>query len=181
MLLLCCSMLQNPEDKPRFEEFYNTYYDTIYYVARQHLKTNESAEDCAQEIMMHFAKEFHNITQDIYDKKFRNYVIVVSKGMSVDMYRKEKKHFKNVVDADISDSYNIGEEDFDDFDMMLLKEAVDKLPEPTREVFYLKYVFQYSGADISRILNMSEPMVRKRCMLGKRFVKNYIKGDENNE
>ncbi len=181
MLLLCCSMLQNPEDKSRFEEFYNTYYDTAYYIAKQHLRTHELAEECAQEIMLRFAMNFHKIEQDIYDKKLRNLVIVVSKGISVDMYRKEKKHLNNMIDADISDFYNIGDEDFDNCDMLLMKEAVDKLPEPTRVVFYLKYVFQYSGADISRFLNMSEAMVRKRCMQGKHFVRNYVKGDEDNE
>ena len=58
MLSLCLAMLQNPEDKPRFEEFYNKFYDTIYYIAKEHLRTKESAEDCAQEVMMHFAKDF---------------------------------------------------------------------------------------------------------------------------
>ena len=74
MISICLMMLQNPEDKPRFEEFYDKFYDTIFYVAKQHLKTKEAAEDCSQEILIHFAKNFHKITQDLDDKKFRNYV-----------------------------------------------------------------------------------------------------------
>ena len=84
-------MLQNPEDKPRFEEFYNKFYDTIYYVAKKHLKTKESAEDCAQEVLMRFAKNFHNIKQDFDDKRFKNYVMVITKCVAIDMYRKNQK------------------------------------------------------------------------------------------
>lgn len=178
MLSICLLLLQNPEDVPRFEEFYNKFYNTIYYIAKEHLKTKESAEDCAQEIMMRFAKDFHNITQDFDDKKFKNYVIIVSKCMSIDMYRKEKKHILNVVDADISDLFSVGEEEFDVCDTILLKEAINAMPEKNRQVFYLKYICQYSGEEISKALNMSEPMVRKRCMQGMNFIREYVKVDE---
>ena len=175
MLSICLAMLQNPEDVPRFEEFYNTFYNTIYYVAKEHLKTKEAAEDCAQEVMMRFAKDFHNITQEFDDKKFKNYVIVVSKCMAIDMYRKEKKHIVNVVDADLSELFYVGEEEFEFCDLILLKEAINAMPEKNRQVFYLKYVCGYSGEEISKAINMSEPMVRKRCMLGMQFVREYIK------
>lgn len=175
MLSICLAMLQNPEDKSRFEEFYNEFYDTVYFIAKNHLGTKEAAEDCAQEIMVHFAKDFHNITQDFNDNKFKNYVKVISKCMAVDMYRREKKHIHNVIDVDISEMIDIGEEEFDVCNTMLLKEAIDAMPEKNRQVFYLKYVFEYSGAEIARYLNTSQLMVRKRCMQGMHFVREYIK------
>lgn len=176
MLSICLAMLQNPEDKPRFEEFFNKFYDTVFYVAKKHLKTVEAAEDCAQEIMEHFAKDFHNIKQDFDDAKFKAYVKIVAKGMAIDMYRKEKKHLDNLVDADISEFYNLSEEVFDVSvcDTMLLKEAIDALPENLKLVFYLKYIYEYSGEEIAEKLNFSKPLVRKRCMLGMQFVRNYI-------
>lgn len=181
MLSICLSLLQNPEDKNRFEEFYNKFYDTIFYIARYHLRTNELAEECAQEIMIHFAKDFHNIKQDFNDKQFKKYVKVVSNGMAVDMYRKEKKYMDDVMDDDISELNYIGEEDFEYCDIITLKQAINDMPEIYRDVFYLKYVWQYSGEEISKILNLSQPVVRKRCMRGMQFVKNYIKDDDKNE
>ncbi len=176
MISVCLMLLENPADKSRFEEFYDKYYDTIYYIAKQHLKIKESAEDCAQEILIHFAKNFHNITQDIIDKKFRNYVMVVSKCMAIDMYRKESRHTNNVVDYDIEDFYSISkDEEFDYCDKMLLKEAIDALPELNKQVFYLKHIYQLSAIEISEQINMTEPMVRKRSMQAMQFVKNYVK------
>ena len=178
MLSICIAMLQNPDDISRFEEFYNKFYNTIYYIAKDHLKTKESAEDCAQEIMMYFAKNFHNITQDFNDNKFKNYVKIVSKCMAIDMYRKEKKHILNVIDADLSELFSLGEEEFEVCDVILLKEAFNAMPEKNRQVFYLKYICGYSGEEISKALNMSEAMVRKRCMLGMNFIREYVKADE---
>ena len=175
MLSICFAMLQNPEDKARFEEFFNKFYDTIFYVAKKHLKTVEAAEDCTQEIMEHFAKDFHNIKQDFDDAKFKAYVKIVAKGMSIDIYRKEKKHLDHVVDADFSDFYNLSEEMFDVCDVMLLKEAINAMPEVLQPVFLLKYLYEYSGEEIAEKLNLSKPLVRKRCMLGMQFVRNYIK------
>ena len=178
MLLICLSLLQNPEDKQRFEDFYNKFYDTVFFIAKDHLKTIEAAEDCAQEIMMRFAKDFHNIKQDFDDKSFRNYIRVVSKGMSIDMYRKEKKHLNNVVDADISEFIDIADAEFEICDIILLKDAINAMPESYRYVFYLKYVHELSGAEISKQLGISEPLVRRRCMLGKQFVKEFVKEAE---
>ena len=181
MISICLMMLQNPEDKPRFEQFYDKFYATIFYVTKQHLKSKEAAEDCSQEVLIHFAKNFHKITQDFDDKKFRNYVIVVSKCMAIDMYRKEKRRQSNVLDVDISDCYSIGEEEFDVCDTMILKEAIDALPELNKEVFYLKHIYQMSAIEISKRLNMTEPMVRKRSMQSMQFVRNYVKEATENE
>ena len=181
MLSICLAMLQNPEDKPRFEEFFNKFYDTIFYVAKKHLKSVEAAEDCAQEVMEHFAKDFHNITQDFDDPRFKAYVKIVARGMSIDMYRKEKKHIDNVVYEDISEFTNLSVDAFEVCDTMLLKEAIDAMPEVLKPPFILKYLYEYSGAEIAASLNISPVLGRKRCMLGMQFVRNYIKEAQQDE
>ena len=101
--------------------------------------------------------------------------------MAIDMYRKEKRRQSNVLDVDISDCYSIGEEEFDVCDTMLLKEAIDALPELNKQVFYLKHIYQMSAIEISKRLNMTEPMVRKRSMQSMQFVRNYVKEATENE
>ena len=180
MISICLAMLENPEDKSRFEEFYHKYYGLVYLIAKDHLKRKELAEDCAQEVMLRFAKDFHNITQDLDDKKFKNYVRVVAKGVSIDIYRKEKKHIDNIADEDISEFKNLSIEEFDRCDIYLLEQAVSAMPEEYRYVFYLKYFYQYSGREISQKLGITEMAVRHRCMHGMHFVKDYIKEAEKN-
>lgn len=178
MLFMCFAVLQNPEDKFLFEEFYKKFYNTVYYISKEHLHTKEAAEDCAHEVLLYFAKEFHNITHDFTDKKLWNYVRVVAKCMAIDIYRKEKKHLNYVVDYDVEDFYNLSVDDFDVCDEILLKDAFDILPEEYRYICYLKYYFELSGSQISKMLNISEPLVRKRCMIGKHLMQKYLKDDK---
>ena len=130
-----------------------------------------------QEIFIHFAKDFHNIKQDFNDKSFRSYVRVISKCIAIDMYRKEKKYIENVADADLTEFYDLSSDEFDDCEMMTLKQAIEAMPESYKYVFILKYCFQYSGAQISAKTGISETSVRQKCMLGKRFVKKFCKGN----
>ena len=119
-----------------------------------------------------------NLQQDFDDKSFRNYVRVVAKGISIDVYRKEKKHIENVIDADLTDFRNLSVDEFEVCDLMLLKQAIDAMPESYKSTFYLKYLNELSGAEIAKSLNISEPLVRRRCMLGMQFVRNFVKEAE---
>lgn len=179
MLFMYLALLQNPEDEQLFETFYNKFYNIIYYIAKDHLHTKEAAEDCAHEVLMYFAKEFHNIPHDFDDKKLCNFIKIVTKNMAIDMYRKEKKHLFHVVDTDIDDFYNISTKEFDIVDEITLKEAFDKMPEDYRFICYLKYYYNMSGEEIAKMLNISKPLVRKRCMLGMQFLRKYINGEDN--
>ena len=180
MLFMYLALLQNPEDEHLFEEFYNEFYNTIFYIAKDHLKTKEAAEDCAHEVLLYFAKEFHNISHNFNDKKLCNFIRIVTKNMAIDLYRKEKKHLAHIVDLDVEEFYNISVKDFDVVDEITLKDAFDNLPDEYRYICYLKYYFNVSGEEIAKMLKISHPLVRKRCMIGMKLMREYING-ENNE
>lgn len=181
MLALYMALLENPEDEPKFEEFYNKFNKTVFHIANEHVKNKAIAEECVQETFIQLAKNFHNISKDFNDSSVWNFVKIVSKNIAIDTYRKNKNDFSKIVDADITDFYSLSEEDFDVFDEIQLKSAIDNLPDELKYIFYLKYVCNYSGEEISKILNISHPLVRKRCMIAKQKVKAYLEGDKNND
>lgn len=178
MLALYMALLENPEDEPKFEEFYYKFHKTVYHIAYDHIKNQAIAEESVQETFIQLAKNFHNINKDFNDSSVWNYVKIVSKSIAIDTYRKNKKDFEKIVNADITDFYSLQDEDFNIFDEIQLKSAIDNLPDDYRYVFYLKYVCNYSGEEIGKALNMSQPLVRKRCMIAKQKVKAYLEGDE---
>ena len=179
MLTIFFAALQNAEDESQFEVFYYKYRGLVYRIAYDHVKHKQIAEDFTQEIFLQLAKNFHNISKNFDDKSVLNYVRIVSRNVSIDMYRKEKKHSDRVVEADVTDFIGLKEKDFDIFDEMQLKDAINSLPPEYQNVFYLKYVCNYSGEEISKALNISKPLVRKRCMIGMQRVKEYLEGEEN--
>lgn len=177
MLFVYFAMLQNPEDESLFETFYNKFYPKVYYIARKHLHTHHIAEECAQEVFMCLAKEFHNIPHDFDNIRLIGFINLVAKNRAIDMYRKEMKYIE-AVDADITDIYDISVSEFDIYETVELKEAFEKIPEEYRYICYLKYGYQLTGEQISKVLNISQPLVRKRCMLGKRYMRDYLEGKD---
>ncbi len=129
---------------------------------------------------MNFARTFHTVKKTHDECGIEALLKISAKHMSVDVFRKNKRHIVNVVDADISEFYDLYEEEFDVCEQMLLIQAINSLPEGIKDVFYLKYVYNYSGAEIAQMLGISETLVRKRCMQGRQMAKEYIER-ENNE
>ena len=119
MLSMFFAVLENPNDEPLFEIFYEKYNGLVYHIAYEHVQNKESAEDCTQEVFLQLAKNFHNINRDFDDKSVLNYVRIVSKNIAIDTYRKDKKHSSRVVDTEVSEFLNLKEEDFDIFDEIL--------------------------------------------------------------
>lgn len=178
MLLFYLALLENPEDEPSFNEFYNKFRKTVYHIAYRHLKNEQEAEDCEQEVFTTLAKHFHNISRNFDDKSVWSFVKIVTKNMAIDMYRKNKREAECVVDTDITEFFSLAEDDFDVFDEIQLKDAINNLPDEYQGIFYLKYVCNYSGEEISKLLNISQPLVRKRCMIGMQLARKYLEGDE---
>ncbi len=179
MLSICLTLLQNSEDEPIFEEFYNKYNKLVYYIARSHLNNHQLAEETVQETFIRFAKIFHNIKPSYYDDNIEGLVKTIARNVSIDFYRKRERIQKNVVDADLTDFYSLSDDDFEICNQVILKQAIDDLPEEIKSVFYLKYVYGYSGAEIAELLSISESLVRKRCMIGRQMVKKIIESDSN--
>ncbi len=177
MLSMYFALLENPEDEPLFEAFYNEYKKLVYYIAFDRLGERQLSEDCVQEVFIKLAKNFHNIKDKVNDNRIEGLVRVVAKNMAIDIYRRNKSYKEHVVDADLSKFISLSEDEFDICDEIALKQAINNLPEEIKTVFYLKYVCDYSGAEISKFLDISEPLVRKRCMIGKRLVREYIESD----
>lgn len=54
-------------------------------------------------------------------------------------------------------------------------------PKHTDLFFYLKYYYEFTGAEIAAKTGLTQSNVRQKCMLGMRFIRKYIKETENGE
>ena len=174
MLQLCLAMLDTPEEKAKFQVFYDKFNKKIYYIALKHLKKHELAEECTQDILLHIAQNFEKVDDDLNSKRTENYVRVISKCMSIDAFRREKNHIYREVNADIEEFYDIADVEYAIDDVVTARDAIEHLPEEYQEIYFLKYIAGYTGAEISKLLNISQPLVRKRCMIGTQKMKEYL-------
>ena len=174
MFTIFFAMLENKEDEPKFTQVYKKYRGMVYYIAKKHVGSLRLTEECVQEVFVAVAKNFHNIGDDINDKKVKNYIFTIAQAVSVDMYRTNAKHQYNVINQDISNINTLGEENFEFYDEMDVRSAINNLPEEYKVVIILKYVNNYSGKEIAQMCNISHTLVRQRALRAKQMMKDYL-------
>lgn len=162
-------------DNNAFSKIYNTYFSSIYRYLFFQTKTKEDAEDLTQKV---FLKSFSNLKNG--EKNINNpnyYFFRIAKNSLIDYWRKKKEvylendeKFKEIHD----DKENI-EGNFSKLENMKdAKKYILSLPPKKRQVIILKYLCDLNNKEISDLLKMKEPAVRKNQSIGLKLLrKNY--------
>ena len=161
-------------DKEKFEELYYKYKDLMYYVSYEVLRNDSLAQDAVQQAFLKIINIFNEINLEDCNKT-RNLFVIISKNISIDMYRtmKNKGEF-NFVEFEpetIKDySSEIGYENIEN----VVEQAIKSLPDIFSDILYLKYIHEYSNKEISKLLNLKEGTVRQRIIRGKEKLKKIL-------
>jgi len=178
-MLALLSMLDDPEDKRKFEELYTTYKQTMYYVAYDVLHDSYDAEDAVQQAFMRIMNHLDDIDEN--DKnKTKSYLSVVTQHIAIDIYRKNRRDRERttpyedrdycIEDPKGQDFENIKEED------NRLAEAMKKLPPHYAEVIRLTYVHGFDSEKIGGMLNLTPENVRQRLVRARRKLAQLLGG-----
>lgn len=142
-------------------------------VALNILKDNYLAEDAVHDSFIKIATHMDKI-EDVNSTKTKRYLIVITKNVSIDMYRKRSSqmenetHFDEMCENHTAISYL--ETDIDNDILNILK----NLPPNYRDVFLLKYSSNLENKEIAQILNISEGTIRQRISRGKVIIQNEL-------
>lgn len=174
MLELCLVLIDDEQDKALFEKFYDKYNGLVYYIGNEHLKNHYLAEEVVQEAFIYIAKNFDCFKGD--NKNIRAYVAAVAKGTAISLYRKESRHFNILNYDDVKNECDvINVTDLDVYDEILLKQALEMLPENMRNMIELAYVYGLTSAQIGEIHKISAANVRKKIERAKKSIKKQMK------
>ncbi|MGL5716063.1 MAG: RNA polymerase sigma factor [Paraclostridium sp.] len=172
-MLIYLSMLDRDEDKSKFEEIYNTYRKTMFYVAKQILKDDYLSEDA---VHMSFIKIMKNLSKidKVDSPRTKGFIVIIVKRVSIDIYRKLKKEnitsidelsYSNDTSLSMEDNYDEGNE---------IMESIKKLPNNYREVILLKFSHGLSDYEIAKVLGISKDNVAKRIQRGKKKLNQLV-------
>lgn len=153
-MLIYLSMIENEEDKEKFEEVYALWHDKMYGVAMKDLKNPHDAEDVLIEAFTYIAKNMDKI-DDPKSKKTLSYVCVVTKHFAIDEIRRRKR--VTLVNYDDL-AYAIGSFKMTDD---TLTNAILKLPEKHRQIIFLKYYHGYAVKEIAKMYGMKYDATQK--------------------
>lgn len=176
MLQIYLMIVDTEEDKALFTEVYNEYHNLVYYISDRHLNNHALAEEAEQETFFYVAKNFDKFKQS--GEKISSYIATVAHGMAISHFRKEKRHLLYDFDDDVEQIPEIDDSEFDVYDQMTLDDAMDELPELSRNLLQLKYVYGLKSAEIAKIHKLSDANVRKKIERAKKYLKSILEAEE---
>lgn len=171
MLYMYMSLIEDDNDKNKFEILYKKYRDMMYYKAYDILKDSYLAEDAVHDSFLGIAKIINKIEIDSY--KTKALFLTITKNRAIDLYRKRK--IRNHVDLEEIDHYKSSSQDDN-----TLKFLIKALPDIYRDILELKYYHGYTYEEISKLLHINPNTVGVRLYRAKKMLEEELndKGEQ---
>ena len=171
-------MIDDSDDRVKFEKIYNNFKNIMLNRAYEIVKERQLAEDAVHNA---FLKIINNLPR-IYDadsNETKWYVIVIVTNEAKKIYNKENKILKAEL-MDTKSDFNVEAIVENKNIVERVKKEIDLLPEIYRDTLSLKYYNDLSNKQISNVLSVPIPTVKKRLQRGKKLLINML-GEKNND
>lgn len=166
-----------------FEEFYQTYFDKLYYLGLKYTSEIQIVEDSIQNLFIDFIKYRKKLTEV---KHVRGYIY---KSFQRLLFKELKKSKRFVSEADFKDSVLgfyllddpiIFSKDVEkDYKVKRTIQIIRTLPIKQQEAIYLKFTLALSYVEMSEYLNIGIESVRVIISRAISNIRLEIKRDEN--
>ncbi|MCE5179385.1 MAG: RNA polymerase sigma-70 factor [Porphyromonadaceae bacterium] len=169
--------MRTESDKVRFEEIFVQYFSKVRSFAAILLKSEQEAEDVAQDIFVKLWEE-----PELWEGNLaKNYLYTMVKNSILNRI-KRKKIESNYINHQINLQ---GSEELTEFEdplnemyreelQLLLKIALEQMPDKRREVFEMSRYQQLSNHEIAQKMNLSVRTVEQHIYLALKDLKKLI-------
>ena len=169
-MLIYLNLIETEEQKSKFEQIYNSYKHTMFYVAKSILKDDYLSEDAVHNAFISIAKSMDNINE-VGSNRTKGYVVVIVRNISFNMLKKQNKDVAiDELEENIKDDNSLEDEVLSKLSVDSIVEEIIKLPVIYKDVLYLSYVEDLPTQEISRLINISNEAVKKRLQRGRKIL-----------
>ena len=171
-------MIDNSDDRIKFEKVYNSFKNIMLNRAYEIIKERQLAEDAVHNA---FLKIINNLPK-IYDadsNETKWYVIVIVTNEAKKIYNKENKILKEEL-MDMESDFNLEAIVEEKNIVEKVKKEIGLLPEIYRDTMSLKYYNDLSNKEISSVLSIPISTVKKRLQRGRKILIQKL-GEKNND
>lgn len=185
MLTTLMDLIDDPEEKRKFEQLFINYQQTMYHIAYRILKNQHDAEDAVQQAFIRVIDHLSDVDENDVGKT-RSYLAIIARNMAFDVYRKKKREMTHTISYDEHEMFieDPAGQDFEDVEIEedheleeALARALKKLPIQFADVIRLTYVHGLSSEKVGELLNISSDNVRQRLVRGRKKLAELIKKD----
>lgn len=175
MLLFYLSLIENEEERSKFEKLYYEYRRLMKYIAFDILKDNQLAEDAVHNAFIKLSNHLNKI-DEISCHKTKSFIVIVIENTAKDMYRKRKReadvHLEEITRFNGSDDFSLSS-----YSIENIVSKIESLPAIYRNVLVLKYLQDLDNKEIAKLLNLKESAVRKRLERAKDMLAELLQKD----
>ncbi len=174
MIQLYMSLIDDEQDKLRFEIAYYKYRNLLHYKARSILKDEHRAEDAVQEVFMRIAKNFHKVG-DINSPQTRNFFVLITERVALNIAEREER-FKTASEEELYQFHNFHLAEYveEAAQNKALIDAILSLPKKYREILYLSGIYGFDVKEAARLLGISSDVAWKRLYRARNELKKVL-------
>lgn len=176
MLLLYLNIINDKDDRDKFERLYLRYRKKMYYIAMSVLHHQQDAEDALHNTFLSIAKHIDKIG-DIDTEVTALYLFRAVKNSALNIYAKKKQRLDNEITisdyseiehAHVCDDNLIHEASKLKFDEVV--DCIESLPEHYRIVLALHFQYGYTIPQIAKTLDLKISTLKQRLVRGKKML-----------
>ena len=165
MLAIYLSLIDGGDNKALFTEFHRRYEKKLYAVALHILHSPALAEEAVSEAFLRVANHFEKFLE-IFQKSREEigpWAVTIVKNISLDILKKENRSGALPEEWDAPTPEDLE----DQAGYRALVALIRALPEEYREILELKFVGEWTDADIAKKTGLSEGAVAMRVSRGR--------------
>lgn len=165
MLPVCFAMLEEAGDRELFAQLYQQFYNKMMRVARQILLSQNQAEDAVHDAFLKIILHFDDL-KAVPEERQIYWVVTVTKNAALDLLRKERRDLP--MDGEVEKRLSAAPAE--DGGFRALVEVIRRMPETYRRVMELRFLTEWSHAEIARELHITEGAVKTRVSRGRQLL-----------
>lgn len=175
MLLVYLAMIDDQEDKDKFEYLYNTFNLYMLNEAKKILKSSYDAEDVVHDTFVDIAKNIKLIRTE-NDSETLSYLLCATRGHAYNFINRKKLNYVPIQSVEGSLT---SEEEWLNLESNINYESILKIirnmEDMYSDVLYLHYCIGLNCKEIGLILNRKHATVRKQLSRGKAILISTLK------
>lgn len=175
MLGFYLALIDEPGDKEKFTEIYNTYNALMFKVAMSVMHNealaNETVQDCLFKISMTI-KDFPAVRT----KRAKAFIVIMVRNKAVDNLKLEHIDITEPINESEIISNDIVSEILSDMGYKHIVEEILRLDIIYRDILALRLIYEYSIEEICSWLDISENTAKSRLYRGRKILKERLEG-----
>lgn len=180
MLGFYLALIDEPCDKEKFAEIYNTYSDLMFKIAMSVTHNEAIANETVQDCLLKIAMSVGDLPA-VGMKRAKAFIVIMVRNKALDNLELEHIDKLTPINESESISDDIVSEILSDMGYQHIVGEILRLDFIYRDALVLRLIYEYSIDEICSWLNISESTAKTRIYRGRKILKERLEGIYNEE